>query len=243
VTDPATLPAEPRPFEPDEALIALALALGVPPLIIWLCAGLGVPWVVLSPAALLVGAAPAFALWFRRLNLSFAGSRADVRADAAFAIRFIAIVGGVYAAVGAIALAVMHAVSPGLAAELAEAAIAITGGFRETSTLVHALIAAPIAEEIVFRGLVLSVLLSVWSARGWRRPIAAPVVISALAFAAIHGGVPTEQFFGGVVMGIAYARRRRLWIPIALHALGNLIVVLSHRAWLGWPEYRYLIGG
>jgi uncharacterized protein len=81
-----------------------------------------------------------------------------------------------------------------------------------------AVVAAPIVEEIFFRGF----LLHRW-ARRWGTP--GGVVASSALFAVLHGEW-VGHFVFGVAMAALYLRTRRLWIPILAHALNNAIVAL-----------------
>jgi membrane protease YdiL (CAAX protease family) len=77
---------------------------------------------------------------------------------------------------------------------------------------------APVAEEIVFRGLIFGYL------RRWGLPAA--VLISTAMFAAIHFGqvIPVTQIVGGMVFAIAYHTGKSLMVPIVIHMLGNLAI-------------------
>jgi len=79
-------------------------------------------------------------------------------------------------------------------------------------------VAAPVVEELFFRG----ILLHRW-ARRWGTPTA--VVASSALFAVLHGEW-IGHFLFGVAMAALYLRTRRLWMPIAAHALNNLTVAL-----------------
>jgi hypothetical protein len=84
---------------------------------------------------------------------------------------------------------------------------------------------APLAEEIVFRGLIFGYL------RRWGVPAA--VLISTALFAALHlPAVPITQIVGGIVFAVAYHTGRSLMVPIIIHVLGNLaIFTLSLPCW------------
>lgn len=90
--------------------------------------------------------------------------------------------------------------------------------------ILGAVVAAPIVEEIVYRGLLQSCLLnalgSAWGA----------IIGTSAIFAAMHwiGGGPVPWyvvpvlFVLSVAMGVAYERTRRLGVPMTMHALFNL---------------------
>ncbi|MCB2147922.1 MAG: CPBP family intramembrane metalloprotease [Deltaproteobacteria bacterium] len=78
-------------------------------------------------------------------------------------------------------------------------------------------IVAPVAEEIVFRGLIFGYL------RRWGVPAA--VLISTALFAALHlPALPITQIVGGMVFAVAYYTGRSLMVPIVIHVLGNLAI-------------------
>jgi membrane protease YdiL (CAAX protease family) len=79
-------------------------------------------------------------------------------------------------------------------------------------------IAAPFAEEWLFRGL----LLRRWSAK-WG--ITSGVVGSSLVFAILHADI-VGAFLFGVAMCALYERYGSLWPPIAVHAANNVLVTL-----------------
>ncbi|MEL6937205.1 MAG: type II CAAX endopeptidase family protein, partial [Cyanobacteria bacterium J06607_17] len=77
---------------------------------------------------------------------------------------------------------------------------------------------APIAEEFVFRG----VLLQRWAVR-WNLP--AGVVMSSVLFGILHVNNPLGLTMFGVIMALLYIRTRSLWAPIIAHALNNIVSV------------------
>jgi len=86
------------------------------------------------------------------------------------------------------------------------------------SGLLLMLIAAPIVEELLFRGVIYRLLreaFGVWLAIG----------LSALCFASIHGEIISPQLFGGLIFAWAYEYSRNLWVPTVLHIAGNSAIV------------------
>ncbi|HEV8626602.1 MAG TPA: type II CAAX endopeptidase family protein [Acidimicrobiia bacterium] len=91
-----------------------------------------------------------------------------------------------------------------------------------------AIVAAPLIEELVFRGLLLRALTSRYGARP-------AIVMQGLAFGLYHfkpGGadtLPTMVYLaaGGTVFGIAAHRWQRLGPTMVAHALTNLIVTMA----------------
>lgn len=78
--------------------------------------------------------------------------------------------------------------------------------------------AAPLAEELVFRGAVQS-LLQPLGAR-------AAVVVQAMLFAVQHGGAAGVLYalVMGLLLGVVRQRSGRLWPGLVLHMLNNLLV-------------------
>jgi hypothetical protein len=77
---------------------------------------------------------------------------------------------------------------------------------------------APILEELIFRGVMLSYLLkhkSEWAA----------ILFSALLFGLVH--VSPDQvvwsFLGGIFLGYAYLKSQNILVPILFHSLNNFL--------------------
>ncbi len=77
-------------------------------------------------------------------------------------------------------------------------------------------IAAPLSEELLFRGLLFSRLMAKWGA-------ARAMIVSSLAFGLLHLNPIGASVFG-MVACVLYLRTRTLLAPMALHALNNLMV-------------------
>lgn len=77
---------------------------------------------------------------------------------------------------------------------------------------------APVAEEILFRGVIFGYL------RRWGLTTA--VLVSTALFASLHLGsaIPVTQIVGGVVFALAYHSAKSLVAPIVIHILGNLAI-------------------
>lgn len=112
-----------------------------------------------------------------------------------------------------------------VAPEFVERTILDAGALFEVRTIsdwlevaVLTVLVAPIVEELFFRGF----LLHRW-ARRWSTLTA--VIASSALFAVLHGEW-IGHFLFGVVMSALYLRTRRLWMPIAAHAINNGIVAL-----------------
>ena len=80
-------------------------------------------------------------------------------------------------------------------------------------------IAAPIAEELFFRGIVYGFL------RRWG--VLSALIASSLLFVLAHPifpRIPVPQAVGGIVFAVAYEVEGSLMAPITIHALGNLAI-------------------
>jgi len=92
--------------------------------------------------------------------------------------------------------------------------------FRDSplKLFVMAVILAPLLEEIIFRGLIFSRLTKKWG-------MAWGMIVSSLAFAVLHLD-PIGAFVFGVTTCVLYVRTKTLLVPMALHALNNLLVLV-----------------
>jgi len=92
-----------------------------------------------------------------------------------------------------------------------------TGALQQLHYFIVGGVIAPVAEEIVFRGLIFGYL------RRWGVPAA--ILISTALFAALHlPTIPVTQIVGGAVFAIAYHLSGSLLTPITIHVLGNLAI-------------------
>lgn len=91
-----------------------------------------------------------------------------------------------------------------------------------------ALIVAPVAEELIFRGYLFGVLRR-YAGRWWA------MVISGMVFAAIHAHIPSLAglFVLAVALTLVYEGAGSLWASILMHSLFNGITVILT---LGWPD-------
>jgi membrane protease YdiL (CAAX protease family) len=82
-------------------------------------------------------------------------------------------------------------------------------------------VAVPMAEELMFRGLVYR-----WLRVRW--PVAPSAVASALLFGVVHGQleVGIGAFVVGIILALAYERSGSLWPPIIIHAVQNSVSIL-----------------
>jgi membrane protease YdiL (CAAX protease family) len=108
----------------------------------------------------------------------------------------------------------------------------LTGGLMETPlqltlAVIAAVVLAPIAEELLFRGLL---------HRGLRRrlPIVPATALSSVLFAVVHIDVALSQPLAlvgltlvGVVLAVAYERSGSLVVPIVIHAVHNAVTIAA----------------
>jgi membrane protease YdiL (CAAX protease family) len=82
-------------------------------------------------------------------------------------------------------------------------------------------IAVPFAEELYFRGVLYQ-----WIRPRWGK--AAGMILSGLAFGALHGeiSVAGATFIMGVVLAWFFERSRSLWTPIIIHATYNSLELI-----------------
>ena len=94
---------------------------------------------------------------------------------------------------------------------------------RSTVTLgtaATALLLAPIAEELFFRGTLFKVLKESFSL-----PFA--VVFSSVAFAFVHSGLSAvlTAFFAGVILALIYSLSKSVWLCVLCHFLNNALAL------------------
>ena len=97
----------------------------------------------------------------------------------------------------------------------------IAGG-NAFGTFMIAVIAAPVVEEILFRGIVL---------RSIRKfsPVWASILISSILFGVYHLNIVQAAYatLMGIAAGILYEKKRNLLFPILVHFVNNLITMLQ----------------
>lgn len=125
---------------------------------------------------------------------------------------------------------------------------------------IEGLVLAAIVEELVFRGYIQSKVIAIVGS-DTRSQIGVGIVIASVLFAAIHipriltSGVPGAQslagyggilFLSGLMFGILYELTHNLYIPILLHAAGNMpgtigIIFFDLGAFPAWANVVYLL--
>lgn len=91
-------------------------------------------------------------------------------------------------------------------------------------------IVAPIAEELLFRGLIFHLF-------NRHLNIKAALIIQGLLFGAFHMNLVQGSYASvlGIVLGIAYLLTGSLWIPIIMHIVNNSIALLLPEVWMTDP--------
>ena len=93
---------------------------------------------------------------------------------------------------------------------------------------IHMCIDSPVSEEIIFRSLLT---LAVLSALGERGTILFGGVIFALLHV-VHGNPGPDNQLAGFMLGWAFLKSKTILVPLAMHALGNLIALgIQIAAW------------
>jgi membrane protease YdiL (CAAX protease family) len=100
------------------------------------------------------------------------------------------------------------------------------GWLDRGAVILLAVVAAPVAEEVVFRGYLYGVARRYagrWGALG----------ASSLLFAAIHMHWPSMAglFVLGLILALAYEKTRSLWVPIFMHSIFNGVSVVMTVLW------------
>jgi len=100
--------------------------------------------------------------------------------------------------------------------ETAEEIAAVFANAGLLVRIIVAVIAAPVVEEILCRGIVLNRLL-LWMPK-W-----VAMLVSSVLFGVIHLNIPQglPAFVIGIVFSMLYLRYRNLWVPIIAHAAYN----------------------
>ena len=106
----------------------------------------------------------------------------------------------------------------------------------DISSLVSVCLLAPITEELLYRGIILSEGISIFS-----RPFS--LVMSALLFAAGHSGLFSflTSLFSGVLLGILVLHSHSIYTAIIAHIFANILSFINLYAWLLIPVAILLI--
>ena len=92
-------------------------------------------------------------------------------------------------------------------------------------TVVGVVVAAPIAEELLYRGFLQSSLVALVGSR-WLA-----IGVTSVIFAAAHGGIADWRALPGllalsIVLGVAFERKARIGVPVVMHMLFNAFNVV-----------------
>lgn len=87
-------------------------------------------------------------------------------------------------------------------------------GFQTALRFLVGGIIGPVAEECYFRGVLFGFF------RSWGAPLA--VIASTACFVLLHPNVGITQAVGGLLFAVSYEMEKTLWVPIVIHAAGNL---------------------
>lgn len=99
-------------------------------------------------------------------------------------------------------------------------------------------IAAPLAEELLFRGIILQEVKAFW------KPLYA-ILVSAVFFGVYHGnGVQLVYgFCMGMILGCAYHNSEKFILPVVIHGIVNVIIFLaSNYGWITGSMVQLVIG-
>jgi membrane protease YdiL (CAAX protease family) len=165
-------------------------------------------------------------MWRRKPLWSLGLSLRRLPGDLLFTLAGVVVVGLVYALVAAGVLGWFHLTSDAPMESFRD--FVRMAAFNRPSWLViiGVVVLYPILEEVWFRGVLYGPM-----RHELGRPVA--IILTSLVFALAHGGIPINQFFGGLVFVIAYEYRRTLVAPILLHMIGNgALVLIGKLPWL-----------
>lgn len=152
------------------------------------------------------------------------GAPAEGHAGRVSAILCTALVGiGICPLLAEATVRMVHVFAPSVSVNVHPTLQALQGGAQSTwitlALWLGAAVAAPVAEEFFFRGLLQNVLCAIT-----RRPWIA-IVLTAMAFGAVHVSQPhtiPALIVLGLLLGFAYERTGSILVPISIHALFNL---------------------
>lgn len=93
-------------------------------------------------------------------------------------------------------------------------------------------VTSPIAEEFIFRGLLLNRLIkktNIWGG----------ILISSLLFAAVHTQAEKliATFLFGIIASLIYLKTKNLFVPILIHILHNSLALIQTLIFPAWREF------
>lgn len=103
------------------------------------------------------------------------------------------------------------------------------------ASMIMSAVLRPIAEEFVFRGLLLNRLIH--KTNRW-----IGILVSSLAFAALHmeAGKFIATFLFGIVASLLYIKTKNLFVPILLHIAHNSLIFIQTWLFPAWRETLFL---
>ena len=107
--------------------------------------------------------------------------------------------------------------------------LATAKGLSERLPMIFmAVVAAPVAEEVIFRGYLHGVLRK-WSGRWFS------IVATSLLFSAMHGHIPAlvPLFIFAMTLALVYEKTGSLWASLIMHSLFNSVTVVIALQWPG----------
>lgn len=118
--------------------------------------------------------------------------------------------------------------------QLNDSIVAADTGPERMWMLLSVVVGAPIAEELLYRGLIQNLLVRFF------RPFTA-ILVTSVIFAVMHWQITRYPavFEIAVVLGVVYHRTRSIWASILVHAVNNGLVATAFL----WPELHQSIFG
>lgn len=127
-----------------------------------------------------------------------------------------------YVIVLLVSTAILHALSPELAGQEQEVAntVASVGGLKLTLMIISVGLLTPIAEEVFFRGLMISLYVR-------RIKYPAAILLSSVLFGLAHGqlNVGMDTFIFGLILGFLTWKTGSIYPAIGLHMLKNCLAL------------------
>jgi uncharacterized protein len=167
-----------------------------------------------------IGKIPEQTKWFRLIGVTF--------------LTEIFSFGSILIIIGLITLALPESVRGGFASQTL--AISKTDTLFQKSLLFFATVMiAPVAEEFLFRGIILNRWIKKWG-------VIKGLIASSILFGCLHAQ-PIGLSMFALVMSVLYLKSRTLWIPIFCHVFNNSFVQLAASFGSSDTKYSYDVNG
>ena len=100
--------------------------------------------------------------------------------------------------------------------------------------MISTTVTSPIAEEFIFRGLLLNRLIKKTNKWGG-------ILISSLLFAAVHmqAEILIATFLFGIIASLIYLKTKNLFVPILIHILHNSLAFIQTLVFPAWKEFLF----